>query len=236
MLETVAALDVSLSHYLNSFVGGSPSADLLLSIVESNQLFKGAFIMLLFWGLWFWRRGQPNLPREKLLSTLVVAILTVAVIRVLAAVLPPRLRPMHAEELGFELGPGNAREVLDGFGSMPSDHAGLFFAMATGLYLANRIIGLIALAHAALIICLPRVYFGLHFVSDVVVGGLIGSVMVLLIAPSLTRRLARTHTVMWSESHPHLFYPALIFVTWQLAQLFDPLRQLAEGLLDILAR
>jgi undecaprenyl-diphosphatase len=107
--------------------------------------------------------------------------------------------------------------------------------MATGLYLANRTIGLIALAHAAFIICLPRVYFGLHFVSDVVVGGLIGSAMILLLAPWMTRRLARTNTVLLSESHPQFFYPALIFVTWQLAQLFDPLRNLAEGLLDVLA-
>ena len=235
MLEDVSALDVRLSHYVNSFVGSSSSADLLLAIVETNQLFKGAFVMMLFWGVWFWRRGQANLTREKLLSTLVAAILAVAVIRVLAAVLPSRLRPIHATNLGFELGPGNAREILDGFGSMPSDHAGLFFAMATGMFLANRTIGLIALAHAAFIICLPRVYFGLHFVSDVVVGGLIGSAMVLLLAPWMTRRLARTQTVLLSESHPHLFYPALIFVTWQLAQLFDPLRSLAEGLLDVLA-
>lgn len=235
MFEAIAALDVKLSHDVNSLVGSLPSADLLLAIVESNQLFKGAFIMMLFWGLWFWRRGQASLTREKLLATLVAAILAVAVIRVLAAVLPSRLRPIHAPDLGFELGPGNAREMLDGFGSMPSDHAGLFFAMATGLYLANRTIGLIALAHAALIICLPRVYFGLHFVSDVVVGGLIGIAMILLLVPWLTRRLARTNTVLLSEGHPHFFYPALIFVTWQLAQLFDPLRNLAEGLLDVLA-
>jgi undecaprenyl-diphosphatase len=58
--------------------------------------------------------------------------------------------------------------------SFPSDHATFAFAVAAGLFLVSKRLGFTALILAALI-ALSRVYVGEHYLSDVVVGALIGS-------------------------------------------------------------
>jgi uncharacterized membrane protein (DUF2068 family) len=46
-----------------------------------------------------------------------------------------------------------------------SDHAVLAFALATGFWLVSRPTGIFACIHSALIICMPRMYYGLHHPS-----------------------------------------------------------------------
>ena len=58
--------------------------------------------------------------------------------------------------------------------SFPSDHATFAFAIAVGLFLVSKRVGVLALILAALI-GLARVYTGEHYVSDVIGGALIGS-------------------------------------------------------------
>jgi undecaprenyl-diphosphatase len=58
--------------------------------------------------------------------------------------------------------------------SFPSDHAAFAFAVAVGLCLAWRRVGMLALLGAALL-SFARVYTGEHYVGDVVAGGLIGA-------------------------------------------------------------
>lgn len=57
--------------------------------------------------------------------------------------------------------------------SFPSDHASIAFAAATAIYLVDRRWGAPLLAIAALI-ALGRVFVGVHYPSDVVVGALLG--------------------------------------------------------------
>ncbi|MFH1867037.1 MAG: phosphatase PAP2 family protein [Patescibacteria group bacterium] len=59
--------------------------------------------------------------------------------------------------------------------SFPSDHAALAFVLAVGLWQLNRK-WLLAFIIAS-IIALARVYVGVHYFSDVVVGALIGGVI-----------------------------------------------------------
>ena len=82
--------------------------------------------------------------------------------------------------------------------SFPSDHAVMAGAVAAGVFLVNRRLGLIAAA-AALLMAFDRVYVGAHFPLDVVAGLLVGAVVTVLgyrlAAPVLLRlvdRLART--------------------------------------------
>jgi undecaprenyl-diphosphatase len=60
--------------------------------------------------------------------------------------------------------------------SFPSDHATFAFAVATATLLANRRLGLIAMWMAA-VLSFARVYVGEHYVSDVLAGAAIGSVV-----------------------------------------------------------
>jgi undecaprenyl-diphosphatase len=65
--------------------------------------------------------------------------------------------------------------------SFPSDHATLAFAVATGLFLVSKRVGVPALILAGLI-GLARVYAGEHYVSDVVGGALIGTLATVAVA------------------------------------------------------
>lgn len=230
MLEALFALDLRLSLFINSFLGTFPGFDAFIHIVERNPLFKGLAVMMLFWGLWFSGQKASLLFRARLLSVLVVSVLAVFVGRGLATMLPYRPRPIHDPELGFRLLPSLSSETLDGWSSMPSDHAVLYFAIATGFFLAHRAVGTAALLHAALIICLPRIYFGLHYAGDVLVGAAVGVGMSLLLIPLLTRAFLKLDVEAMARSHATLFYPLVFFCTWQIASMFAPLRDLLSSL------
>ncbi|SNS34058.1 undecaprenyl-diphosphatase [[Luteovulum] sphaeroides subsp. megalophilum] len=235
MLASLAALDLHISLFVNSAMGSLPTFDQLLHIVERNSLFKGVFSMMLFWGLWFAASRDVARTHARLLATLVVAVLAVAVGRTLAMALPYRPRPIHDPDLGFLLHSGLSHETLDGWSSMPSDHAVLYFALATGIFLAHRAVGVVALLHAIFIICLPRIYFGLHYTGDIVAGAIIGIAMAVVLVPVLARQFQRLDLPGYAASHGALFYPAVFFVTWQVALMFGPVRDLLRDLAAALA-
>jgi len=56
----------------------------------------------------------------------------------------------------------------------PSDHAVLFFALATGLFMAHRKLGIAAYAWVIVAICFPRLYLGIHWPTDVIAGAAVG--------------------------------------------------------------
>jgi undecaprenyl-diphosphatase len=230
VLEALQTADLRISLFINSFLGSSPGFDAFVHILERNSLFKGLVVMMLFWGLWFSANRESRLFQARLLSVLVVSVLAVFAGRGLATLMPYRPRPIHDPELGFRLLPGLSNETLDGWSSMPSDHAVLYFAIATGFFLAHRAVGVAALLHAALIICLPRIYFGLHYTSDVLVGAAIGVGMAVLLVPLLTRGFLRLDVTTLAKSHATLFYPLVFFATWQIASMFGPLRDLLHSL------
>jgi membrane-associated phospholipid phosphatase len=63
--------------------------------------------------------------------------------------------------------------------SFPSDHAVMAGAVAMGLFLVSRRLGLVALV-AALLMAFTRVYVGAHYPADVVAGLALGAVVVAL--------------------------------------------------------
>jgi membrane-associated phospholipid phosphatase len=63
--------------------------------------------------------------------------------------------------------------------SLPSDHAVMAGAVAMGLFLVSRRLGLVALV-AALLMAFTRVYVGAHYPQDVVAGLAVGAAVVAL--------------------------------------------------------
>ncbi len=74
--------------------------------------------------------------------------------------------------------------------SFPSDHAVMAGAVAAGALLVNRRLGYIAVA-AALLMAFVRVYVGVHFPLDVVVGLLLGAAITLALYVALRPLLLR---------------------------------------------
>jgi len=49
MLNFLSALDESLFDKINALAGTSPELDVLVADITANPMFKGVFVMLLFW-------------------------------------------------------------------------------------------------------------------------------------------------------------------------------------------
>ena len=64
--------------------------------------------------------------------------------------------------------------------SFPSAHAAFYFAIATTIYLYHKKAGLVFLI-SALLISMARVFSGVHWPSDIIVGALVGIISALIV-------------------------------------------------------
>jgi len=226
-LGSLNVFDAGILMLVNSLAQRSPAFDQVVAELAENHMFKGVVMCSLLWWVWFRHdsAGEERIRRQ-LLATVVGAFLSVFVARVMAKALPFRTRPLHDASLDFVAPFGVPPRMLDGWSAFPSDHAALFFAIAAGLWFANRRLGAMALAYATLFIALPRVYEGFHYPSDLLAGGLIGVVA----AGVCNRWLAPSplaHRVLgWSHTQPGPFHAALFLVTAQMSVLFESSRNL----------
>jgi membrane-associated phospholipid phosphatase len=190
------------------------------------HVLSGAFLVGLFWYLWF--ETESDDLKTKLLLGLGAAVLAGILSRVLQVSLPAHLRPLHDPVPGFKMPPGIDPSMLNGWGSFPSDHACLYFALTAVIWLRSRRVGLLALL-IALYGNLPRIYLGLHYFSDFVFGALLGIALVVLIEEYGPTRLARLAVLL--EHHKRgLFHFFGFLLTLEVATLFGDLRKIGTGL------
>ncbi|MGR3463755.1 phosphatase PAP2 family protein [Limimaricola sp.] len=226
-------MDLDILLALNRLAGQDSVLDALVVQVSTSPVFKGLPLMMLVWGLWMLPQAQLARRRAGLAATLAVAVLALVAGRLMSLGLPYRARPIHDPELPLRMADTIGPETLGGWSSMPSDHAVLFFALATGIALVDRRWGAVALAHALFVIAAPRVILGFHWPSDILVGGLIGAALALVAVPLLRRVLLGTGLLDWLEARPGFSYPLMFLVTHQLGTMFTSTRNLLAVLRDV---
>ncbi len=218
--------DKEIIGFLNSLVNHFWMIDRFIVWIEGNDLLKGGVLCALIWWRWF-AVGQASDKRSHLLLALLSCLPAVALGRGLALALPYRPRPIHNADLGFILPKGMTSTALDGWSAFPSDHAVLFFTLATGLLYVSRRFGLIAICYTLLIIFFPRVYIGLHNPTDILAGMLIGLIITWACHRAWLVAWVQKHVIPWSEKQPGLFYAGFFLFTFQISALFIGLRQIA---------
>ena len=108
--------------------------------------------------------------------------------------------------------------------SFPSDHAALFFALALGVFYVSKKSGVVLFAYITVVVCLPRIYAGIHYPTDFLGGGALGLAAVALLAlPKLAAVWTRP-ILFLVERRPVLFYTIFFLVTFQIATLFWDIR------------
>lgn len=226
MLGLLQQLDHATFSLINGLVGHSGALDQLVRFILYSDIAKGIPVMMIWWGLWF-RDTAPssNLARQRLLAVLAVAFAAIFAGRLLALTLPFRYRPIHSPEIDVALPANMSPSLLQGWSAFPSDHAVLFFALAAGIYMVHRWLGLLLFAHAAIVVSVPRIYFGVHWPGDILFGALIGIFITLMLVPHITRLFARHDALIIESRYPFLVYPALFFITFQVASMFGSLRE-----------
>lgn len=196
---------------------------ILYRIANSNEL-KGVFSALMFWYLWF-GKADGNLERRyTLLAMALSTSVAIFIGIVLAQVLPFKDRPRADPEVA---GDSVAQTpFFEEWSSMPSDHAVMFFALATGFFLVSRKAGVVALLHAAIIVCLPRVLIGFHYVSDIMAGALIGTITSLLATPVFSKFL-RSMSFL-GRVPDRMLYLLIFMITFSFGTMFNSIRAAGE--------
>ena len=189
--------------------------------------------MPMLWLVWF-NKHDNDKNKEYMAATIVASLLAIAIARTVALILPYRPRPIFNTGISFQAPFSLDGSSLDGWSSFPSDHAVFFFTLATGLFLVNRLVGSIAIIYSFIVICLPRIYVGHHYPTDIIAGIVLGTCIGCTVRSERIRKIMTTRLLAWEQSYPHYFYVCLFVLTSQMFYLFDPVRILSRKLLTFI--
>ena len=231
-------LDESVSILVNSFAHRSGALDRIVIFISSNSLVGGALVLAVFYFVWF-EEGPDNRvtlrKRDILLSTLLLAIPAVLMARVLACNLPYRMRPIFSPELHLRQAYGFDPSSLLSWSSFPSDHAVLFFTLATGVSVANRKAGLLLYLHAVFFVSLSLIFLGIHYPSDILAGVVLGCGFGYLANWPSVQSLVRQPAARLQTFSAGLFHAGFFYLAYETANLYAEVRQTAVGAWQVLS-
>jgi membrane-associated phospholipid phosphatase len=255
-MDLVVRLSDWMYLLLNGLAGRSWLLDTLISLPLDNNLVKAGPVGACFVYAWWSGRDEADTSRRRatLLVTIASLLFTMAATKTIAdGYFQPRpfvhaQQAWHLEDGKLvETGKLAYREPLSGgvsnryralkrgeveqndLGSFPSDHAGFFFALSLGIFLASRRAGAVALGWTVAAILLPRIVTGMHSPLDIAAGAGIGAV-VLLALQFLARRTqqwALRPLAGWTIRHEALAAALVFFVAFESTNVLTNVRDLA---------
>lgn len=226
--------DLTISTFFSHIANRSWTLDHAVLELNNNYLLRGGVIMILAWLCVFERGKQGQLRKgyEFVLGCTVLGVFGTAIARAMAHFLPYRVRPFKSGLLHF---PGTGWDTPL-WGCFPSDHAVLFMAIAIGIFFASRRLGLIAIAWVLMAICLPRLYLGQHWPTDILMGLAMGTGSAFLVKVPAIREFFRLRAAQWHEKYPVSFITVLFVWTLCIATIFEDVRHLLGFAVNIVKR
>jgi undecaprenyl-diphosphatase len=220
-MRELISLDVALYRALNSFCGWDPTLDRVAYYLSS---LTGVLFLGLFGLLWFRPQTGATDHRGTLVLIVPAVALSLVLNRIIAMLLPFRVRPMF--DIGANAPSGNWPFDLEQWSSFPSDNATYLFAIAASLWMISRLWGSV-FAVFSLLVSLSRVYFGIHYPSDIVAGALLGTATAHAVNLDVVKKHVAQPLLAFERTVPGSFYAVLFMAFAEVVSGFQITRQIA---------
>jgi undecaprenyl-diphosphatase len=222
--------DRALTLAANQFAGRSIILDKFMYDILDTVLLNGGVFVAAYWWLWFEADESGVQARRRNVVVAVLAVIGVAgALKLLKILLPFRHNPLNSPDLGLRLPFHVDPTSLSDVSSFPSGHAALFFALSVPLWMRSRWLGAAATVWTLLAICLPLLYLGDHWPSDIVAGAVIGVALMLLLWRPIGATGLPDRVLRFSQSHPPAFYAIAWLVALEIAVRFDGVQAYVTG-------
>jgi undecaprenyl-diphosphatase len=183
-----------------------------------------------YWWLWFEADENGVYAQRRNVAVALLAVIVVAgVAWLLKVILPFRYPPLSNPDLGLRLPFGVDPTSLNHLSSFPSGHAVLFFVLSVPLWMRSRWLGAAATAWTLLAICLPLLYLGYHWPSDIVAGAMVGVALMFLVYRLISATELPDRMVRFSATHSPAFYAIAWLVALEIAVRFDNVKAFFPG-------
>ncbi len=171
MLETLQQIDSELFFFLNVTLANIVT-DFLMPLITNDKGLRAIYGLAMILLLW---KGDKTL-RWMVLGSIVVMVLSDQISAGFLKNWIGRLRPCHT----FDVDTINLLVGCGGGKSMPSAHAANAFGQAVFFSCFYKQARVYLFVYASLI-ALSRVFVGVHYFSDILIGALIGTISALVI-------------------------------------------------------
>lgn len=220
--------DINIINYLNSFARNSHFFDLAINSWVNNNFIKTIIPIMILWWAWFKVTDYQNRNRLIIISTFIATFFGLFLARGLTFILPFRFRPIHNNQLDFILPFGTDVKVLDGWSSLPSDHAVIMFTLVTGIFYISKKLGIFLSIYLLITVLIPRIYLGLHYPTDILVGIIIGIIMTIIFNKDFCYNRLSRPILDLSITKPEYFYPVFFLISYQSSDLFEGFRHISH--------
>jgi hypothetical protein len=207
MATVPTQFDLHSAVALAGYLGRHPLFDHCVDSALQHHVLGGIPFAATFF--YFWTQAEREHREDNLrrLITILLGSLVAIALALLAARmiswLPPQRQPGLAHLYPSYLVPDVNTN------SFPSDSTALFTSIAAGLVSLDLVTGVVMLLAVPLIISLPRMYVGGHYVTDVLAGLLIGFMGYGISRVAFDRDFSKQ--ILKTGSQPH--YPRLLLET-----------------------
>ena len=221
------AFDRPATRLINGLANRSWLFDYLTEASSRYFTFSGVVLMAMIWYCWFENRDTER--RVRVFVGTLASIGAGGISRILQHTLPIHPRPHYDAAVGFQL-PLNLEEVFNNWNSFPSDHVTVFAGLTVVLYIARPSFVTYAILWTIVVESF-RNYIGAHYPSDLIAGAGLGAFAVW--ASQMSWPISAGRKVMrWERPSPGLFYMVAFFLSFQIATLFNDIRQTLGAVRD----